>query len=262
MIAENEATLTETLDSQFDFTLQAGGDITLQQLANHTSGLPRLPTNVDEVQGFNIEDPYAVYTHENLQSYLENQVVLNAESGTAYEYSNLGMGILGYVLAQKRDDSIEELMQEIIFEPLGMSNSTTLLENVDAADLVEPRDINGNIVSHWNFSETTSAAGSAKSTVTDMVKFLQKNFTDDAVYNLPQQKTFDQGSNLHSGLGWGIYEENNFSLLLHDGGTGGFTSILILDKEKEIGVITLSNVQDFDGSITPMANDFILEMAE
>lgn len=262
LLISNEALLTETLQSQFNFTLKAGGNITLEQLANHTSGLPRLPTNIDEVQGFNPEDPYAIYTYDNLKNYLQNHVVLNAPSGTLYEYSNLGVGILGYILAQKNNSTYEQLVKSKIFNPLGMNNSTTLLTNVETSKLVEPRDINGNIVSHWNFAETMAATGSIKSSVQDMTKFIEQNFENDAVYNLPQQTTFDRGNNLYMGLGWTIYEADGYRLMIHDGGTGGFSSILMLDKNKRIGVVILANVENFHESITPMCNDFILEISK
>lgn len=261
LIASEEASLTETLQNQFDFQFLAGGNITLRQLANHTSGLPVVATNVNEIQGFNAEDPYAVYSYENLKSYLQNHIMLNSVSGTNYEYSNLGTGILAYILAQKRHSTVEEMMQSIVFDPLGMNSTTTLLDNVDVSRLVEPRDINGNIVSHWNFAETASGAGSIKSSVIDMVKFIQKNFGDDDVYNLPKEVTFDKGNNQYMGLGWSIYKDNNYTLYLHDGGTGGFSSMLMLDKEKKIGAIVLSNVGDYHSTIVPLCNDFILEMS-
>lgn len=260
MIATNEASLTETLQNQFNFSLKAGDDITLQNLANHTSGLPVTPTNVDEVQGFNAEDPYAIYTYDNLKSYLQNHIVLKNAIGTNYEYSNLGTGILAYVLAKKRNSTVEDMMQSTIFNPLGMTSTTTLLNKVDKARLVKPRDINGNIVSHWNFTEIMSGCGSIKSSVMDMTKFIQKNFEDDAIYNLPQEKTFNVGNNLHTGLGWNIFEDDRFTIHVHDGGTGGYSSILMLDKGKEIGVIILSNVEKYHSTITPMCNDFILEI--
>ncbi|MEL7159825.1 MAG: serine hydrolase domain-containing protein, partial [Bacteroidota bacterium] len=258
LVTANEASLTETLGEQFDFPLQDGEDITFEQLANHTSGLPRLPTNVDEVQDLDLEDPYAVYTSENLRSYLENHLVLNAPSGTKYEYSNLGTGILGYSLAQKRNTTFEDLLQSIVFRPLAMNSSTTVLANVDPSRLVEPRDINGNLVSHWNFTEPVTAAGSIKSSVADLVKFMEQNFADDAVYNLPKEKTFDRGNGLHMGLGWVIFEQGDYVINTHDGGTGGFSSILMLDKGKRIGVVVLSNVEDFHDSISPLCNDLIL----
>ncbi|WP_375562745.1 serine hydrolase domain-containing protein [Bernardetia sp. OM2101] len=260
MVTSNEVSLTETLQSQFDFPLRTGGDITFQQLANHTSGLPVIPTNSNEIQNLNLEDPYAVYSYDNLKSYLQNHIILNATSGTKYEYSNLGAGILGYSLAKKRSSTFEELLQSTIFQPLRMHNTTTLIEQVDATKLVEPRDINGQVVSHWNFAETLSGGGSIKSSVTDMAKFIQKNFENDVVYNLPQVKTFKNEDNLHIGLGWYIYQDDEFTIYTHDGGTGGFSSMLMLDKNKKIGVIVLSNVEDYHNSISPLCNDFILEI--
>jgi CubicO group peptidase (beta-lactamase class C family) len=262
MIASNEASLTENLQNQFDFPLQAGGEISLQQLANHTSGLPVLPTNIDEIQNLNEDDPYAVYTYENLKSYLQNHIVLNNTSGTTYEYSNLGTGLLGYSLAQKRNTTFETLLKTIIFDPLDMTSTTTRLENVDGSKLVEPRDIEGNIVSHWNFAETMSGAGSAKSSVTDMAKFIQKNFEDDEVYNLPQEMTFDREDNLSMGLGWIIFDDGIYKILSHDGGTGGYSSMLMLDKSKQIGVIVLSNVENYHNAISPLCNDFIVEISQ
>lgn len=262
MIATNEASRNETLQDQFEFTIPQGGDITLEQLANHTSGLPRLPNNADEVVDFNINNPYVNYSAENLQSYLENSVTLNSPSGTEYAYSNLGMGVLGYALARKRNVGYEELLQDIIFNPLGMTSTTTVRGNVDASKLVEPRDINGNIVSHWDFSETTAAGGSIKSSVTDMSKFMLKNLENDEVFNFAQAKTFNIGNGFFMGLGWNIYEAEGFSVLNHNGGTGGFSSMLMLDKEKEIGVLVLSNAADYNDAVEELCNSLFLQIYE
>jgi len=262
LIAANEASLSENLQDQFDFTLKAGGEITLQQLANHTSGLPSLPTNVDEVQGFNIEDPYVVYTYDNLKSYLQNQVALNTTSGTTYAYSNLATGMLGYVLAQKRNSTYEALLRDIVFDPLGMNATTTVLGHVDASNLVEPRDPDGQVVSHWNFAETMAGAGSIKSSVADMAIFIRKNFEEDSVYNLPQEKTFETDDNAYMGLGWIIWEEDDATIHLHDGGTGGFSTILMLDKDRQIGAVIFSNVEDYHDAIVPMCREFMEEIRQ
>lgn len=260
MITTNEASLTETLQEQFNFPIPTGGNITLEQLANHTSGFPRLPTNIDEVVDFDIDNPYANYSIESLESYLQTDVNLNSVSGTEYLYSNLGMGVLGYTLAQKRNTSYEELLQDIIFEPLGMTNSTTQLNNVEASNLVEPRDINGNIVSHWDFSETTSAGGSIKSSVSDMSKFIIKNFDNDVVYNMAQTKTFDIGNNFYMGLGWNLFEVDGFNIHNHNGGTGGFSSMLMLDKEAQTGVLVLSNVEGYNDAVEELCNSLFVEI--
>ncbi|TCI92278.1 serine hydrolase domain-containing protein [Tenacibaculum sp. M341] len=262
MINNNEVSLSESLQEQFDFPILNVGNITFKHMANHTSGLPRLPSNIDEIENFNPKDPYATYTFNNLKSYLQNHVTLSNPIGSTYEYSNIATGILGYCLAKKRNTTYEELLQELIFKPLNMNSSTTLLNKVNISDLIEPRNINGEIQSHWNFTETTTATGSIKSSVKDMEKFIRKNFENNPVYNLPQQKTFEKETDNYVGLGWGIYESEDFSLLAHDGGTGGFSSILIMDKNKKIGVLILSNVEDYHEKITPMCNDFIIELSK
>ncbi|WP_232771706.1 serine hydrolase [Tenacibaculum sp. Bg11-29] len=188
LITTNEAILTETLSSQFYFSIPTGGDITLLQLANHTSGLPVVPTNVGEIKGYNASDPYATYTLDNLKSYLQNDLVLSSESGLEYLYSNLGTGMLGYILAQKRQKTYEQLLHNIIFKPLNMDNSTTLLENIDSDKLIEGRDKGGNIVPYWNLDEVASGVGSIKSSVKDLEKFVRKNFENDIVYNLSTEK--------------------------------------------------------------------------
>ncbi|MEL6654271.1 MAG: serine hydrolase, partial [Bacteroidota bacterium] len=108
--------------------------------------------------------------------------------------------------------------------------------------------------------ETMSGAGSLKSSVMDMTKFIQKNFENDDVYNLPQDATFDSGKNESTGLGWIILEEDGFLIHFHDGGTGGFSSVLMIDKSKKIGVILLSNVEDYHGTTYSICRDLMSEI--
>ena len=72
-----------------------GRQITLVDLSTHTSGLPRLPTNMKPADPNN---PYADYTVEQLYQFL-SRYQLTRDIGSQYEYSNLGGGLLGHVLA-------------------------------------------------------------------------------------------------------------------------------------------------------------------
>lgn len=262
LVSTNNTILTETLQSQFAFPLLNGGDITLLQLANHTSGLPRLPTNIEEVVGFNTNDPYADYNINHLESYLQNHIALNSVNGTEYEYSNLGMGILGYILSKKADMSYEELLQSEIFEPLQMTNSTTLLANVDATKLVIGRDENDNTVPYWNYTDVSTAGASIKSSVIDLEKFVRKNFEDDLVYNLPQETTFEIAPAFSVGLGWHILEVDGFKVLYHDGGTGGFCSELKIDKNNKKAVIVLANVSGLTDTYSKKISELASSLLE
>jgi CubicO group peptidase (beta-lactamase class C family) len=67
-----------------------GHPITLRHLATHTSGLPRVPTNLDAKDS---NDPYADYTVEKLYEFLAS-FELKREPGSEYDYSNLGAAVL------------------------------------------------------------------------------------------------------------------------------------------------------------------------
>ncbi|MEL6440372.1 MAG: serine hydrolase domain-containing protein [Cyanobacteria bacterium J06621_8] len=88
-------------------------EITLLNLATHTSGLPRMPNNFapeDE------DNPYADYTVEQMYQFLSNYP-LTRDVGAEYEYSNLGAGLLGHILALKAETDYETLVLKSICEP-------------------------------------------------------------------------------------------------------------------------------------------------
>ncbi len=80
-----------------------GREITLVDLATQTSGLPRLPDNLDS-KDFN--NPYADYTADKLYEYL-SQCKLTRDIGSKYEYSNLAVGLLGHALALRAKSDYE-----------------------------------------------------------------------------------------------------------------------------------------------------------
>ena len=98
-----------------------GRSITLVDLATHTSGLPRLPTNLSPKDPNN---PYADYSVEQFYQFLSTYQ-LTRDIGSQYEYSNLGGGLLGHILALRAGMSYEALVESRICDPLGM-NSTRI----------------------------------------------------------------------------------------------------------------------------------------
>ena len=89
-----------------------GKEITLVQLANHTSGLPFDPGNVkdDKHHPFDPYSPYKYYTQEKLYDYLSHQLVLQLTPGERRIYSNLGGGLLGHLLTLITGKPYEELL--------------------------------------------------------------------------------------------------------------------------------------------------------
>jgi len=83
------------------------------------SGLPRLPDNLKPT---NLSNPYADYTVDDLYSFL-NGYKLTRSPGEKSEYSNLGQGLLGHLLALQAHSTYDQLLSDRIATPLKMSSN-------------------------------------------------------------------------------------------------------------------------------------------
>ena len=122
-------------------------EIQLIDLATHTSGLPRLPDNMGLL--INPLNPYAGYTTDDLDAFLAD-FKLKREPGSKYNYSNLGMGTLGYALAKRSGKSYNELIEEKICQPLGMHDTTITLSEDQQARLASGIMPFGLPASNWD----------------------------------------------------------------------------------------------------------------
>ena len=148
--------------------------LTLRHLVTHTSGLPRLPDNIDR-DVFFTDNPYRTYTVEQLYEFLPRAQVA---PGRQHAYSNLGVGLLGHILALAAGSDYESLVRGRILEPLGMTDTSILLSEDQRRRLAQPHD-GGRQVSNWDIP-TLSGAGALRSTAADMLKFLQANAAPDS----------------------------------------------------------------------------------
>jgi CubicO group peptidase (beta-lactamase class C family) len=239
---------SDSVQQFFNFKLKqcslGGKEITLQMLANHTSGLPRIDMSMLN-SSTDMNNPYKNYDEKSLDDYLQNKMKLDTVPGTKFSYSNLGGGLLGYILCKKANKTYEELLQQYIFLPLGMKSSTTDISLIKDR-LVKGHSSRGDVTANWTFTDATAGAGAIKSCATDMVNFMRANFRENAILELPRNQTFliKQGKGI--GLGWMINTtQNGDSLYWHNGGTGGYRSCLVMSVHKKSGVVILSNLSSF-----------------
>src|SRR5690606_1928309 len=131
----------------YSFPFKDKTKITFQSLANHTSGLPRLPVNLDLS---NETNPYKNYGKKEIEEYLKNLLKLENEPSKISSYSNLGAGLLGHTLGLTQKSSFQKLLQKRVFDKYKMTNSFTTSQNLDNR-LVKGLDENGEVVSNWDF---------------------------------------------------------------------------------------------------------------
>lgn len=241
--------------------MRNGESIRLYQLSNHTSGIPRLPSNMSPA---NPANPYADYTETMMLEFLNN-LELSRDIGSKYEYSNFAVGLLGYVLAADQGMTYEELMIKSIAKPLGMKNTSIALSSKMSENLAKGHS-GGVEVDNWDIP-ALAGAGAIRSTAADMTKFLAANMgiKKSKLYpamQLSHKNTRDAKSKPSIGLGWHILERDNLSIIWHNGGTGGYRTFAGFIEDGDLGVVVLSNsdvgVDDIGlylmDSTTPLAN--------
>jgi CubicO group peptidase (beta-lactamase class C family) len=149
---------------------RGGRRITLEDLATHTSGLPRLPSNLKPA---NPANPYADYSEERLYEFLSTYKMWR-DVGSGFEYSNLGGGLLGHALARRAGMSYEALVTSRIAQPLHMrSTGITLSAEMKARLAVGHND---RLAAVPNFDyQALAGTGALRSTANDLLVFVAAN---------------------------------------------------------------------------------------
>jgi D-alanyl-D-alanine-carboxypeptidase/D-alanyl-D-alanine-endopeptidase len=259
MAERQELYLTDSASSYLPATVKIPEyeekQITLLDLATHTSGLPEFPGNLNPKDERN---PLAEYSVEQMYQFL-SKYKLTRNSGAEYEYSSLGMGLLGHLLSLKAGVPYEDLVVNRICKPLEMQNTRIKLSPAMQSKLARAFDSSGKPTLNWDLP-TLAGAGALRSTVNDLFKFLAANLEltqtplSAAMRNthLARHRAKSKSNTMYVALGWHVLNYKGEEIIWHDGGTGGYTSIICFNKKHHIGLVALSNSGEEDeNSVLP-----------
>ena len=216
------------------------GDVTLFELATHSSGLPGLaPTGPGPLlAAVGNANPYDV----SVADLIEATKTVELKNPGGYAYSNLGMSLLGH--AQARAAGVADwptLATQRLLAPMVMTATTFAATEADIPDgAVRGRKENGWRAPYWYGHGYMPAGSSTWTTAEDMTKYAWAVLTKQAP-GMAAVQPEAEASNGQIGLAWQMTEFENRELTWHNGGTGGMHSILALDRERQQGVIVLSN---------------------
>lgn len=231
--------LQDFLPANVKLHLAKDQPIKLVDLASQTSGLPRLPGNFAPKDATN---PYADYTPKLMFEFLSKHQLRRPPG--EYEYSNLGMGLLGYELAERTKKTYEQLVVERICDPLDMRDTRITLSSEQQKRLAPPYNAELNDDKNWDLN-CLAGAGGLRSTVNDMLKLAAASLSDDdhrpvvaAIHEAWKPRYSKQGE-IGVGLAWHIARDG--VTRWHNGQTGGYTAALFIVPSKKLAVVVLCN---------------------
>ncbi|HAK53847.1 MAG TPA: hypothetical protein DCM54_18390 [Gammaproteobacteria bacterium] len=218
--------------------------IRLVDLATHSSGLPRFPNNLPSAARNN-PDVYRYYGERELLAFLREYELVYLP-GERFEFSPLGMGLLGYLIGVAQGGRYESLLASRITDPLGMK-STIVVAGGEQPD--------GLLSGHDNMFETVpssslnalAASGAIYASLDDMVRYVQANL---AAPKGPVGDKLELAQQPHSqlpeypgevGLGWMIRQVGDGRVFWHNSVTGGYRSFVAFVKGPQIGSVVLAN---------------------
>ncbi len=225
-----------------------GKKITLADLSTQSSGLPRMPSNFAPKDPLN---PYADYTVERMYDFL-GHYELTREIGSKYEYSNLGVGLLGHALSLKAGTGYEAMVKARVLAPLKMTDTAVTLNTGMQARIATGHNDQLNPTPLWDLP-TFAGAGALRSTANDMLTFLAANlgYTESSLAKaiaaeISIRKPTGNPA-LEIAYAWHILKKGDRSLIWHNGGTGGFRTFIGFDPQTKVGMVLLSNVSTPEG---------------
>jgi CubicO group peptidase (beta-lactamase class C family) len=194
---------------------------------------PRDPTN-----------PYADYTVPLMYEFLSGYQ-LTRDPGQQFEYSNLGVGLLGHVLSLVTGESYEDMERKRVWAPLDMTHTAITLTPWKKEHLALGHDDKGNVVPNWDL-DALAGAGAIRSTTLDMLKFAAANVHPERgkveeAMAFAQRERSPTGPNGAIGLNWMNLHVGADTIVWHNGGTAGYRTFLGLLPSRKMAVVVMTN---------------------
>ncbi len=216
-------------------------DATVRRVANHTSGLPL------HYQFFYEDETFAPPGYDETIRRYANLVTA---PGERYQYSNLGYGLLDYVIERIGEKKYADFMREEVFLPLGMTHTS-----IDVAPGLEPHEAirytpEGKRIPFYTFDH--NGASAVYASAHDLARFAmfhmkehlaeQRPILSDASIDAMQVPTASSSSDAGYGIGWGSFtNQRGYACVQHTGGMPGVSTCVRMVPAERLAVVVLAN---------------------
>ena len=233
-----------------DVPTRGGKQITLADLATHRSGLPRMPSDFAAADPMN---PYVDYPVQRLYRFLSSYQ-LQRDIDSEFEYSNLGVGLLGQALARRATASYENALRRRVLDPLRMSSTGIGLNPALKSRQSQPHSSRFLLASTapWDFTDAFAGAGALRCSADDMLTFLAAmlGYTRTPLSSAMSRMLAvrrEATDAFKIGLGWRVEQLEGTELVWTGGATYGSRSFAGYDPKLRVGVVVLSNYNSGSG---------------
>lgn len=246
-VNNNQLSLEDSISSFLELDSVRIGQISLSQLASHSSGLPNMPPSFFE----NLSDtlnPYKDYDSEKLLYDLDNEISVDEQMVDKFSYSNYGMSLLGHILSQVQEKTYQDLLEAEILSPVGMTNTFTNIK--ESKENLVAGYANGDPAIPWEMKAITPAGGIISNSA-DMSKYINATWTQNSEIFINQTKfEIPRNKSLCQSLGWmKINSKSGKPYYFHSGRTGAYSSIIIIKPSSKKGIIILSNISEDNNNL-------------
>jgi CubicO group peptidase (beta-lactamase class C family) len=248
----------------FSMADEAYTDITIRHLLAHRAGLPGTE---DAIIRFQTMEPR--YDEAALEDYVRSmsEYELLFAPGEDYSYSSPGFDVLGDVVAKVSGQSFEEYVDEHIFAPLGMEDSTFLLKEANPELLTVPHmydeDGNAEMIDFYPYDRRKAPSDGLYTSVDNLIRMAMAHLNEgeldgnlvlsSGAYDEMWTPYSETGwaewfgpTWSHYGLGWLMGEADGHMVYNHTGADSGYQSHLLIVPDEDLAIVTLVNVFDRD----------------
>ena len=233
--------------------------VTIRHLLSMSSGIPDTAEDEFDIETTSAEDLFI----------LLSEVPIAHQPGEHFSYSNVSTSVAGYIGVLAADgemgqlyDGYDQLLQERIFDPIGMQTATLSIEeaqanpNHSASHMVDEDGAVISVESYDFIGDPLAPSGSIKASVLDMAYYLstqvRRGVAPDGTRIVSEQSLIetwhphieDEESGGSYGLGWVIQMQDDVEVISHEGSYDNFSALLIFVPEANTGMVLLTNLDD------------------
>jgi len=258
LIYENKVTLDDQIGKYVKDLNTFPNYPTIQRLLTHTSGYSgMMPLNRREVikmfydmaLGRNQDKIPFPQKPEGIEAIIQRTET--QDKNYKWKYSNFGFAVIGHTIGIVSGKEYYDAMNEFVMGELGFTNTYLGTDSRNLHGFNAKNEDCGNW--KWDDNHYMMPAGALSSTAEDMLSYAKINMCMEKPYlSLCHKKYATISKEYDMGLGWWLHKNNN-STIQHEGGTGAFSTIIVIDIERKLAVVVMANYRLAMPSEKPIA---------